>query len=337
VFVAWWGVAHVACGHFFKGKMFMKKSLAVLAAVAAVVGSAHAQSSVQVCGIVDVAVVKDKNVATQLSSGGTTDSRIGFKGTEDLGGGLKANFLLEGVVNIDNGASAGSTFNRQSYLGFASDAFGEVRLGKTFSAFDDVSAAAHPVFDTIVSPTKVWASNGYVANPNNTFYYASPVMGGFSAAVSYSLDGSQPTEVKAKYNVAAVNVKYEEGPVFASFAHQVEAQDIASDDKFTRLNATYDLGAAKLLAGYGRTSGSQKATDYSLGVDVPLNEKAVASVGYASSKTTGVARERGISFGAMYNLSKRTTVYGGYLNTKNSVDLATAPKSRLALGVKHMF
>lgn len=314
----------------------MKKTFAVLAAVVSVMGAAHAQSSVQVYGIIDLAMVKDKNATLRLDSGSDSSqlktSRIGFKGTEDLGGGLKANFLLEGTVNIDNAASAGSMFNRQSYVGFSSDAFGEVRLGKVLSAYDDVNAQAFPGFDSMLSATNVWASTGYTANPNNTVYFASPSFGGVSATASYSLD-----EVKnVKGNIASANVKFEQGPLFAGAAYQVE-QAPAGNNKYTRLNATYDLGPAKVLAGYGNAKlAGVKSNDYSIGADVPVGTALVASLGYASSKAdvAGAKRASGVSLGAGYNLSKRTMAYAGYLSTKNST---TVPKNRLALGVKHTF
>jgi predicted porin len=181
----------------------MKKNLIALAVLAAS-GASFAQSSVTVYGLVDVAFASvDTNGLKQLSvnSGGFNTSRFGFRGTEDLGGGLKANFLLEQGINVDNGSvngtnvSAGGTdtsttqaFSRQSYVGF-SGGFGEVKLGKMFTAYDDISGAANAAFDSnLFAPVNgVWTSVGYNDRPGNSVYYASPAFSGVSGAVSYSL------------------------------------------------------------------------------------------------------------------------------------------------------
>ena len=185
----------------------MKKSLIALAVMAAS-GAALAQSSVQVYGIVDAWVGSerdrwfdhDKNQSklneprqTKLGSGGISGSRFGFKGTEDLGGGLKANFLLEQGFDVDTGKGGVDAdgkplqFSRQAYVGF-SGGFGEVKLGKIWTAYDDISGATNSAFDSKFSATaKVFASGGYNANPNNGLYYATPSFGGFSGALSYAL------------------------------------------------------------------------------------------------------------------------------------------------------
>ena len=300
----------------------MKKSLIALAVLTSVAGVAQAQSSVSVYGVVDAYLVKDKGVTAKLESGGVSGSRLGFKGTEDLGGGLKANFLIEHGFNVDTGKMGkdGSTFNRQAYLGL-SGGFGEFKMGNVYTAYDDISGATNPVFDSVLAPTAVWASTGYTSNPGNNLYFSTASMGGVSAAFS--------TNVKeGGTGVSSVNVQYNGGPVYAGFGYQKEG-----DTKFTRLNGSYDLGAAKLLAGYGNVkAGSAKTTDLSFGADVPLGANLTLSAGYASSKADGAERASGLGLGVAYSLSKRTTVYGGFLDTKNA-----GPDTRYGFGLKHTF
>ena len=300
----------------------MKKSLIALAVLGSVAGLAQAQSSVSVYGVVDAVLHKDKGVPAALTSGGVSGSRLGFKGTEDLGGGLKANFLIEHGFNVDTGKMGkdGSTFNRQAYLGL-SGGFGEFKMGNVYTAYDDISGATNPVFDSVLAPTAVWASTGYTSNPGNNLYFSTASMGGVSAAFS--------TNVKeGGTGVSSVNVQYNGGPVYAGFGYQKEG-----DTKFTRLNGSYDLGAAKLLAGYGNVkAGSAKTTDLSFGADVPLGANLTLSAGYASSKADGAERASGLGLGVAYSLSKRTTVYGGFLDTKNA-----APDTRYGFGLKHTF
>lgn len=306
----------------------MKKSLIALAVLASVAGVAQAQSSVSVYGVVDAVLHKDKGVPAKLTSGGVSGSRLGFKGTEDLGGGLKANFLLEHGFNVDTGTqrTAGSSFDRQAYVGLGGG-FGEVKLGKIWSAYDDISGATNPMFDSVLSvENSIWASTGYVANPSNGIYYASPSFGGVSGAFSTNLKEGTGNQSNA------FHVKYEGGPVYAGVAYQVD-KTFAGDTKFTRVNGSYDLGVAKLLAGYGNVkAGSAKTTDLSFGADIPLGSSLTLSTGYASSKLDGAERASGLTLGVAYSLSKRTTVYGGFLDTKNA-----GPDTRYGFGLKHTF
>jgi predicted porin len=272
-------------------------------------------------GIADVVIHKDKGVSAKMTNGGVSGSRLGFKGTEDLGGGLKANFVLEQGVDLTSGTAAG--FNRQAYVG-VSGGFGEVKLGNVFTAYDDISGATNPGFDSKLSvENSIWASTGYNSNPGSNIYYASPSFGGISGAVSYALNGT-------KQDVISFHVKYEGGPVYVGFAYQDDADRIGGD-KFTRLNASYDLGVAKLLAGYGKVKNAD-VTEYSIGADVPLASNLTLSGGYASSENKAGVRASGFNIVAAYSLSKRTTVYGGYLDTKNGgVD------TRFGAGIKHTF
>ncbi|MES2945632.1 MAG: porin, partial [Pseudomonadota bacterium] len=150
----------------------MKKSLIALA-VLAVSGMASAQSTVTLYGLLDTYVGSIKSggtTQTVVNSGGIQTSRFGFKGSEDLGGGLKANFLLEGGINTDTGASRGNLFGRQSYVGL-SGGFGEVKIGQMWTAYDDQVGAAIAAFNAnIFAPVaNVWSSaNTYNGNPGNS-------------------------------------------------------------------------------------------------------------------------------------------------------------------------
>jgi predicted porin len=327
----------------------MKKSLIAVAALAAV-SAASAQSSLNVYGVADVMLSKDTVRAdnppdAMLRNGGISGSRLGFKGTEDLGGGLKANFLLEQGIDLTSGAAKG--FNRQAYVGM-SGGFGEVKFGNVYTAYDDISGATNPGFDSQLSvENQLWASTGYTSNPGSNIYYATPNFGGFSGAVSYSLDGS-------KNEVVAIHAKFENGPIYVGLAYQDDEDygnafntanaaailagtvSAKSADKYTRLNGSYDFGSFKLLAGYGKVKNAD-VTEYSIGADVPVATNLVLSGGYASSKNnaTGV-RGYGFNLVGAYSLSKRTTVYGGFRNNEKLND-GTFDDSRVGVGIKHTF
>ncbi len=307
----------------------MKKTLVALA-VLAVSGAAMAQSSVTLYGIADMMVHKDKGSDMQMTSGGIGGSRWGVMGTEDLGGGLAANFLFEQGIDLENGATAGG-FNRQAYLGL-SGGFGEIKLGNVYTAYDDIEAAASPLFDSnLLNPAEIWASTlGYNANPGSNLYYATPDFGGASGAISYTRNGSGN-------DLVSLHVKYEGGPLFVGFAYQDESDFVVGGDKFTRLNGTYDFGSFKLLAGYGRTN-LTKNTDLSIGADVPLSANLTLSAGYASTKAKGGVRGSSFAVGASYSLSKRTSIYGGLRNDNaEAVTNYGGVDSRIGVGIKHTF
>lgn len=341
----------------------MKKSLIALAVLAST-GAAMAQSSVTLYGIVDVNLQSQKdeiNAGTSaavrqasLSSGGVSTSRWGLKGSEDLGGGLKANFVLENGFDASTGAAAGALFNRQSWVGF-SGGFGEVRLGNDYTARDDINGAAHAVFDSAFSPS-VYIESGYNSNPNNQIKYLTPSFSGFSGAVSYAL-GENKTATQSAEGVAAVNVQYAAGPLYIGLAHQQDKKTFIAtgkNNKDTFLNATYDLGVAKILASFRDvkntvTNGSgynsisyDKQRVYQIGADVPVGAALVVSAGYAHSKSelAGIndVTGNGFAIGASYSLSKRTSIYTALNYSKDKQDGAETLKSSVyAVGVRHSF
>ncbi|MDP3107022.1 MAG: porin [Hydrogenophaga sp.] len=320
----------------------MKKSLVALAVLGAFAGVASAQSSVSIYGIADVWVgSKDEGTGsvTRLDSGGLSTSRLGFKGTEDLGGGLSAIFGLEAGLSIDNGQSnsgGGLQFNRQSFVGFEGG-FGQIIAGKVWTAYDDISAAAITSFDSAFSAEYfAFGSTNYSANPNNGFKYTSPDFGGISGAVSYAL--KETTGLKN----TAFHLKYAGGPIYAGLAYQEET-DAAVESKFTRVGASYDLGAIKLLANFGqlKKTGGEKTNDYSVGVDVPLGNALSIGAGYARGKDNAAAGgEKRDAFGvvATYNLSKRTTAYAGYTTGDGKTNgVKTSELDLYAVGIRHSF
>ncbi|TXT38281.1 MAG: outer membrane protein [Comamonadaceae bacterium] len=340
----------------------MKKSLIALAVLAAS-GAAMAQSTVTLYGIADVFLASNKTdtgavngalTQSMLISGGVNTSRWGLKGSEDLGGGLKANFDFQQGFNIDTGAASVATaaFNRQSWVGF-SGGFGAVRLGNTTTPFDDVSGASDAVFDSKLAPMNyVFKSTGYNARPGNTIYYQAPNMSGFSGAFSYSL-GEDKTLTTGATSTTSLNLTYGAGPLAVQFGYQVQdivnATVASSDAKFTRLGASYNFGAATAKLTYGKTDNvgsvtGSNATDYQLGVDVPVSAALTLSASYAKSTDSKTApafnqTRTGFGLGGAYTLSKRTYVYGGYESdtATNAAPAADAKHSVFAIGLNHKF
>lgn len=329
----------------------MKKSLIALAVLAAS-GASFAQSSVTLYGIADLWLGQQELMGvnsvkqTKIDSGGVSTSRFGFKGSEDLGGGLKANFVLEQGFNLDNGSqgTAGLAFNRYAYVGF-SGGFGEVKLGKTGTAYDDISGSGNASFDSALSANNevIKSHANYNWNPANSIYYATPAMSGFSGAASYTFGENKTTAVDAGA-IASAHVKYEAGPVAAALGYQVEGLVKGVDPKteFTRLTGSYNFGVAKLIGALGQVKITNGLTtnEWEIGADYPVSSALTISGGIARSTDDNAAdtTRQGYSLAANYALSKRTSVYGGYrAATTKSNGAADQDGSLLAVGVKHTF
>jgi predicted porin len=356
----------------------MKKTLVALAALAAV-GTASAQSTVTLYGVADVWLGSTKTETltggnltgtrlTKLDSGGYNGSRFGLRGTEDLGGGLKANFVLEQGIDVDSGGfasnSAGKQFGRQAYVGF-SGGFGEVRLGRQTTAYDTLRSATNHSFDTSFAVTgSVWknkfkqtgtgndypSSGGigiadYESRRDNQFTYISPDFSGFSGALTYAL-GEQKSPGSISKDTTAVHLKYAAGPLLVGVAYQKEEQTSTVDRTYTLLAGSYDFGMAKVTAGFNRAKQDQSGKDneYQLGVDFPVAPNARIALGYAYAKkkdASGASNGKadGYSLTGYYDLSKRTRLYAG-LNSfqhKDKNGIKEVKGDLYAIGVRHSF
>lgn len=347
----------------------MKKSLIALA-VLGTCGAAMAQSSVTLYGMADVWVGRTKNDVvgvgstsnSVLESGGFNTSRLGFKGSEDLGGGLRANFNLEAALAMDNGTAGGLRFDRQSWVGL-SGGFGEVQLGKPWSPYDDTRSMANDTFNAnFASSWSTWV--GYEDNASNTIRYNTPNFGGFSGAIAYSLGEDRATSPNnSASSVVSASLNYANGPIVVGFAHQSQKVEGANGiDNFgfitttgkttyNLLNGSYDFGVVKLVGGVNQVkaspdgAGDVKANEWNIGVDVPVGSNFAVGVGYARSKVEAGGADQykrtGYSIGAKYNLSKRTFTYAAFNRTKQegiAAAFAGQEKDTLfGVGIQHNF
>jgi predicted porin len=289
---------------------------------------------------------------TLLNSGGVNGSRWGMKGSEDLGGGLKANFDFQAGITLDDGAgtsTSATAFSRQSWVGF-SGGFGALRLGRTTTPFDDVSGSSNAVFDSALAPANsVFKSTGYSSRQSNMLFYQGPNMGGFSGAISYAL-GEDKTATTGATSTTSLNLTYGAGPLAVQFAYQnqdvVNAAATSADANFTRLGASYNFGVATAKATYGKAGNISSvngadATEWQLGVDYPMSSAMTLSASYARSSDNLVAGDvtrSGYGLGAAYTLSKRTFLYGGYeSDVATKTGYLDAKHSVFAVGVQHRF
>jgi predicted porin len=329
----------------------MKKSLIALA-VLATTGAAMAQSNVTLYGRLDASVGSEKIngvSTTQMFSGLLTTSRWGLRGSEDLGGGLKANFNLETGIKNDTGeqSTAGSAFDRQSWVGL-SGGFGAVKLGRSDTSFDDIRdlAVSSNLWDSEFTPTKIAYAAGlgdYSSRASNQIRYESPNFSGFTVGVSYGLD-EQASPVKR--DVLSYNLRYRNGGLDAGIGYQEQKHEAtaASDREYTALSAAYNFGSFRVSGGYnrGESRANVKDNEYTIGVNVPVGAFDF-SAGYASgkSKTAGVttAKSSAFALGLTYSLSKRSKLYAAYLDgdVKNGAGVKTTDRTLYSVGVRHDF
>lgn len=307
----------------------MKKSLIAMATLA-FAGMASAQSSVTLYGVADIWVGKFNTATNNKFAAGTdgvASSRIGFKGEEALGGGLKATFNFEEYVNLATGATAAKTFARQANVGLTGG-FGLLKAGKTWSPFDDVYGGANSGFDSALSANRVWQNDyNYTDSPDAQIYYSTPTIAGFTAAFSTQLKGNTGTASPNK----SMNLTYANGPVYVGVAYED-----SNTQKAYLLSGSYDLGVAKLMVSYFNTNpdaaGVANTKSYQLGADIPMGALTL-SVGYANSKFAKT--DSAFSVAAAYALSKRTTVYTGY--RAESVKSKAKDNDGFAIGLNHKF
>ena len=339
----------------------MKKSLIALAVLAAS-GAAMAQSSVTLYGVADAAVtyVNGLDNWTGLNSGANKTSRLGFRGVEDLGGGLKANFVLEGGFNLDagDGKSGGATdsgfqFKRQSTVGLAGN-FGEVRLGRELTAAYNATAR-YDVFGSVgIARSQLWEDGKnldtttfadpyyYTTNQrvSNAITYVSPNFSGFKVAANYGFGEVAGKNSDGRYFGGGLT--YDNGPLslglgaerLNSGAGAAMQSQSTNDITAWSLGGSYDLGVAKLLAAYRQSTAKDvailgatsdlKNRGYMLAVTAPVGPGLVrAAYNRYEAKFDG---EKGVTdqfgLGYVYNLSKRTSVYGTYAYIKNKNDNA---------------
>ena len=359
----------------------MKKTLITLAVLAAATGVAQAQSSVVIYGTVDAGFVSERGgkagSVNKLDSGVASASRIGFKGTEDLGSGLSALFVLESGFNVDKGTQdvAGSIFNRQAYVGLSSKTAGTLTLGQQYTPwYNTLSKVADPFAAGYAGTAKnLFPSN---TRTSNTVLYTSPSINGFDADVAYSF-GEAKESNKIGRKIGA-SVGYSNGPLNARLAYNNTANDTAAKETGSGRNwlaaANYDFAVAKAYVAYGANKGLNSAKLNNNGVDADGNNYynyapaaastdsnnilvgATVPVGPAGTvmasfirtndKTAANADADQWAVGYSYALSKRTSTYASYakIKNKNGATYTVGNNSNLGsgdkafnVGVRHSF
>jgi predicted porin len=333
----------------------IEKALLAAAALLAA-GASQAQSSVTLYGLIDLAV---DNYKAGSAAGGTNvwklndgvvnglnGSRWGIRVGEDLGGGLRANAVLEGGLSADTGAlgQGGLAFGRQAYVGLSSSSFGEVRLGRQYILEDSTMGLSNPFGNAAVNNQGTGVTNMGKALPfwlnapraNNVIQYQTPVMGGFYAAAQLA-----PGEATAD-RFHGTKLGFASGPFNAAVSYEWNKSRTTGDNtnKSLTVAANYNFGVLKLLGGIQRnddltttagngaftganlavTSGKgtftvAKINGYTAGVEIPVGAMTLginySGVKYESAAGQDVTLGKA-AFAGRYGLSKSTFLYAGF-------------------------
>lgn len=360
----------------------MKKTqiaIAVLAAGAAGLAAlpAHAQSTVQLYGRANVSVESQKVTGVDRTSVLQNNaSRWGMRGSEDLGGGMKAFFQLESGFNIDTGVAtnnlgqgaSGSIFNRESFAG-VSGSFGTLRAGRItsplyFASADYISMHNH---DTGTSSDALFGFAATGVNNNNSIAYKTPSFGGMDVEVAYSFAAGffpnnaaafveQPGSNNQTNLQVAFNGQWGALHLGGGFAQMTDKSGLPaiaeSKDETAVIRALYELGAFTFGGYYERSkfdfgAGQRRSRNnyrlsgmYSMGAsEFHLNYGMADD--FSGLNNSGATQW---TLGYNYNLSKRTKVYAFYTQLDDAsqgsfyVGAANGAKfSSLAVGLRHNF
>lgn len=348
----------------------MKKSLLALAVLGAFAGAASAQSSVTIYGTVDQGIARTNGGTAGnnfLAAAGTSKawqvresrgSRLGFRGNEDLGGGLSAQFLIEHRFSPDTGAVNGGAsnvfWNGASYVQLTSAAAGSVYLGRWYTpafwvnlktdpfGYDGVGSIGSRGFAGFLTP----GPTGPGVRTSNTVGYKTPNWGGFTANVAFGLGEGSTTNGRDN----GFNAEYTAGPIYAGLGYEKVVGGPAAagggaidGNSLVNVGFAYNFGVVRPMVYYAR---SKTGTGN-------VNTNKMASVGLTAPAGPGMIKahvfrydpqgdsntETKLGLGYDYFLSKRTRLYADVGYTKKETTAATKLTNNTAynLGVRHDF
>lgn len=308
----------------------MKHKVLLALGLATAAMTAQAQSSVTIYGFVDQAIGKNIGVDKKevLDSAG---SRLGFKGAEDLGGGLKANFELEMRFSPDTGQGSVPLFKGRSYVGL-SGGFGSVKLGRWWTqSYLYGQFQADPFGNETIAANygAVGCGKGCVGsfwNNNSVTYNVD--FGGLSFGAQWAAKETTAPGIKDPYNFG---VSYSAGGLWLGVGYENPGN---VNDQWTQATASYDFGSAKVSAGFGsgRNTLDQKVENAIVGGSIAVGSgRVIAS--YEQHKVASTTVVQRAALGYQHILSKRTKLFTTVANDSK----AATSKTGYDLGILHSF
>lgn len=308
----------------------MKKSLLALAVLGAFAGAASAQSSVTLYGKLDLGFAKAAGSADKQVADGSS-SRVGFRGVEDLGGGLKALFQFEHRFNPDTGTVTNTAFwHGLSTVGLGGS-FGTVNLGRQYTAAYSLATGVIDPFggDTVAGlrGESLTKSVARLRTDNSVRYDGA--FGGLKVAADIA---ETPADgVDRPYSVAA---QYAAGPFMVAASYD---NPTGANDNLATLGGSYTFGPAKVSLGIGRgdNNSNVRVKQALAGVTVSVGAAGQVLAGYAQEEVGTADATKKVSLGYRHNLSKRTQLYTDVTRVNDL--LSKTEKTGYDFGVIHTF
>lgn len=327
----------------------MKKTLIALAVAALPMAAQADSSNVTVYGQMNVSLdflrtaSTTSGADTSLNRVSSNSSRIGFKGTEDLGNGMAANFQIEQQIGVESdsttagaGVAMGGHGLRNTYVGLSGKSWGEIRVGRHDTPYKmatgnlDIFADTAADYNSIIGANNVTGSVDFDERAANAIAYISPNLSGFTAAIAWVAANELGTTNASNPSAYSLAGMYANGPIFASLAYERYANtanvSIADNtDKATKIGFGYNFGDAKVGFIWESNDTTEAAsakdrTAYGVNVAYTMGSN-VLKAAYLVAKDGNDAADTGaknLSLGVDHNMSKRTAVYALYTKTSNN-------------------
>lgn len=352
-------------------------ALAASAAASAQTTAAAPTSTVTIYGVADsfVQFADGASRLTRLQSGGLAGSRLGFRGNEDLGGGLRALFTIESGINLDDGTNGqGAFWGRQAFVGLSSAGVGQLTLGRQYGSLyaltGDFSEFSNGVYgpstaviggfggyEPVRGSANSATANGGPARVNNSARLESASFGGVKVGALWGFGEAAGSTTGTR--VADAWVRYTGGPLDAMLSF-VDDKVNATGFSVRSISgaAAYSFGAARLTGGYvsvdDRSTADADGQGYWIGADYRVGPHLVKAQWVENkAENVNVGKTQALGAGYQYDLSRRTTIYTSLTHFKNEgttyanrwasalpAGLTNADErdiTEFALGVRHTF
>ncbi len=336
----------------------MQGKLFAVALLAALPLAASAQSSVTVYGVADAAIGRQDTGAangssTAITSGTQSTSRLGFRGTEDLGSGFKAVFNLEAGVALDSGAGDSALFGRRAVVGLEGS-FGQLTVGREYSPIADVANA------TDINGQGFYGSNlssfgggRLTRRISNSVNYRSNSLGGFKLGMAY---GAGEMASGPSLDLMGISASFAMGNLYLGAGYHTYERLVSGDDKEMMFGMAYKMGPVEFRGNYmaaDPTGANNKYEQVNAGASYTFGANKLFLNVQRNELESG-ARGNLLSLAYTYNLSKRTNLYASYATMRNNASgvfgitsagatitppgsAAGSDPSGFALGVRHSF
>ena len=327
----------------------MKKN--IVPALALLASSfAMAQSSVVLSGGVAIALkhssAKSDGTPSQtgLDNPAPAGNHYTIRTSEDLGGGLKANVLLNYRFNPDDGTTGkGHDYFANTKLSL-SGSFGEVSMGRFWTPVEFLLRPALDVYTPLgLGPAVYGGVQDAPARYNGTLMYETPEIQGFKAGIAYVPKAEMTSN---KVNTTELALRYRSGPLTLGIGFTKNAgtaassKDNAEGKDVLTVGSAYDFGVAKvgLIYTHVEAFGTKPESDrWSTAVRVPITSATVLKLGYEDQQFKGGASTQAVAFGGEYTLSKRTMVFAEIGKVNSDLAKSDEKNATYMMGIKHAF